>query len=285
MKKKLILGSLGILFLILVFSGGGDEPQQTSTVTNESATEVRTEEAVANAEVVENEAVQATPSTPTETSNSSLYKVTSVVDGDTLKVSMNGTVETIRLIGIDTPETVHPTKPVECFGKEASNKAKATLTGQNIRIELDPTQGERDKYDRLLAYVFLEDGTNFNKFMIAEGYAYEYTYNLPYKYQSDFKKAQADASSQKKGLWADGICESTTSETKSAPAPTTSVVPVANTKAPAPTGYVCSYNAYNCTDFSTHNEAQSVYESCGGVSNDIHGLDGDKDGEACETLP
>lgn len=135
------------------------------------------------------------------------YRVLKVVDGDTLAIDMEGKSETLRLIGINTPETVDPRKPVECFGKEASNKAKKLLAGQNIKIEKDPTQSERDKYNRLLAYVYKEDGLFFNKYMIEEGYAYEYTYQVPYAYQAEFKAAQAQAEQSKKGLWADGMCE------------------------------------------------------------------------------
>lgn len=134
------------------------------------------------------------------------YQVISVVDGDTVKVNINGTTETLRLIGIDTPETVHPTKPVECFGIEASNKAKEILNNKKVSLEADPSQGDRDKYGRLLRYIILEDGTNFNKLMIAEGYAYEYTYSSPYKYQSEFKQAEINARNSKIGLWTDNIC-------------------------------------------------------------------------------
>jgi len=137
-----------------------------------------------------------------------LYKVVKVVDGDTVAVEINGKKETIRLIGINTPETVDPRRPVECFGIEASNKAKEILTGKRIKLEADSIVGERDKYGRLLRYIFLEDGTNFNKMMISEGYAYEYTYDLSYKYQGEFKQAEKEATEAKKGLWADGVCES-----------------------------------------------------------------------------
>ena len=142
--------------------------------------------------------------------NSIYYQVIEVVDGDTVKVNIDGTIETLRLIGIDTPETVHPSKPVECFGIEASNKAKSTLNNKRVSLESDPTQGDRDKYSRLLRYVILEDGTNFNKMMISQGYAYEYTYSTPYKYQSEFKQAQSNAQNSKLGLWADGVCEDET---------------------------------------------------------------------------
>ncbi len=135
-----------------------------------------------------------------------VYPVTKVVDGDTLAVEMNGKSVKIRLIGLDTPETVDPRKPVQCFGKEASAKAKGLLTGMSVRLEKDASQGEYDKYGRLLAYVYLPDGTRFNEYMIAEGYGHEYTYNLPYKYQKEFKAAELQAREMKKGLWADGVC-------------------------------------------------------------------------------
>lgn len=135
-----------------------------------------------------------------------LYPVLRVVDGDTIDISLDGVKTRIRLIGINTPETVDPRRPVQCFGKEASAKAKELLLGQNISIELDASQDKYDKYGRLLAYVYLADGTFFNEKMIREGYAYEYTYRLPYTYQKEFKEAQRDASSAKRGLWADGAC-------------------------------------------------------------------------------
>lgn len=134
------------------------------------------------------------------------YAVTDVVDGDTLKINMGGTVETLRLIGIDTPETVDPRKPVQCFGTEASNRAKALLSGQKVRIEADSTQNTRDKYGRLLVYIYRDDGLFFNKSMVADGYAYEYTYDKAYKYQAEFKAAQLAAQNGGKGLWSPTTC-------------------------------------------------------------------------------
>jgi len=201
-----------------------------------------------------------------ETQNNIYYIVNKAVDGDTIEININGAPETVRLSGINTPETVDPRKPVECFGIEASNKAKAVLTGQSVKLEADSAQGEWDKYGRLLRYVFLEDGTNFNKMMISEGYAYEYTYGASYKYQAEFKQAEKAAKETKKGLWATGACNSQSAS------------------APASNQYNCSSNIYNCADFSTQAEAQSVYEACGGTANDIHKLDGDNNGIACESL-
>lgn len=234
-----------------------------------------------------------------------LYKVTKIVDGDTIAVDISGKVETLRLIGINTPETVDPRKPVECFGKEASDKAKAVLTGKSVRLEADSTQDERDKYGRLLRYVFLADGTSFNKMMISEGYAYEYTYSTPYKYQSEYKQAEKEAKGAGRGLWAAGVCDSQSSTVTATPTPVVSSTPTAtpiitpatsinptpspiSTSTPTPTlvpgQYNCSSNVYNCTDFATHIEAQAAYDACGGSANDIHRLDSDKDGLACESL-
>src|SRR5690606_13467423 len=94
--------------------------------------------------------------------------VVSIVDGDTIKIDWNGKTESIRLIGVDTPETVHPNKPVQEYGKEASDFTKAQLTGETVFVEVDIEQ--RDRYGRLLGYVYTEDGTMFNARLIAEGY-------------------------------------------------------------------------------------------------------------------
>jgi len=143
---------------------------------------------------------------PSVTTNTKTYTVIQVVDGDTIKVSMDGVKKTIRLIGLDTPETVDPRKPVECFGKEATNKMLELLRSKTVLLGEDQSQGDKDKYGRLLRYVFLPDGTNVNKELIQQGFAYEYTYDLPYKYQDEFKEAQTSARESKRGLWADNVC-------------------------------------------------------------------------------
>lgn len=146
-------------------------------------------------------------------SPNTLYKVVSVIDGDTIKVDINGEIETLRLIGMDTPETVDPRKPVQCFAVEASNKAKEILTDKEVRLEADSTQGERDKYNRLLRYVYLENGTFYNQLMIEEGYAHEYTYQSnPYKYQEAFQTAENNAREQEKGLWDSDTCNGDTTQ-------------------------------------------------------------------------
>lgn len=252
---------LGMILASLFFLGFKTEPERapTQTAAAETSSQADTQEPT----------VEPLGSTAPET-----YRVTKVVDGDTLAIDMNGESVTLRLIGLDTPETVDPRKPVQCFGKEASDKAKELLTGTSISIETDPTQDTYDKYGRLLAYVYLPNGTLFNKYMIQEGYGHEYTYDKAYKYQAAFKAAQQAAQSAEKGLWAPDAC----TESESAVPSTASAF--------TPTGaYDCSSNAYNCSSFKTQAEAQYVFELCGDTALDIHRLDSDKDGVVCESLP
>lgn len=130
-----------------------------------------------------------------------------VVDGDTVDVAYeDGHTERIRLIGMDTPETVDPRKAVQCYGAEASARAHELLDGQTVTLEMDPSQGERDRYSRLLAYLRLVDGSNFAEVMIAEGYAHEYTYRTPYAYQEAFRAAELSARDQQVGLWSSDTC-------------------------------------------------------------------------------
>lgn len=139
--------------------------------------------------------------------------VKNVVDGDTVEVWRDGRAVRVRLIGIDTPEVVDPRKVVQCFGREASIEAHKVLEGKNVRLELDPTQGETDKYGRLLAYLFTPDGQNYNQYMIEQGFAHEYTYqSQPYKYQSQFKQAEQNARAQQRGLWSDSSCGGNTKQ-------------------------------------------------------------------------
>jgi micrococcal nuclease len=134
-----------------------------------------------------------------------LYPVTRVVDGDTMVVDVGGHGVTLRLIGIDTPETVDPRKPVQCYGPEASSEAKQLLSGKQVYLEKDPAKGDYDKYGRVLVYLRLSDGLFYNEHMIEEGFAHEYTYfKEPYKYQTEFKKSEESAKKSHKGLW--GMC-------------------------------------------------------------------------------
>jgi len=131
-----------------------------------------------------------------------LYRVTKVLDGDTLVVSVSGHEVTIRLIGLDTPEVVDPRKPVQCYGEEASAQARELLLGKEIYLEKEKTKGKYDQYGRVLAYAHFSDGGLYNHHMIQNGFAREYTFKREkYKYQKEFKEAQKEAQKQKIGLW------------------------------------------------------------------------------------
>lgn len=140
-------------------------------------------------------------STSDNTSNisSELYKVVRVVDGDTIIIDYKGTEERVRLIGVDTPESVHPDKEKNTeFGTTASNFSKELLTDKYVKIELDVQ--ERDQYGRILAYVYLDD-VMVNKILLQEGYAKVATYPPNVKYVDDFTAIQEEARNNKKGLW------------------------------------------------------------------------------------
>lgn len=138
----------------------------------------------------------------TDALTSGPYPVTHVVDGDTVDVLIGDTAARVRLLGVNTPETVDPRRPVECFGAEASAYLKEQLAYQSVYLESDPTQDDRDKYDRLLRYLYLPDHTvSVNEQLIRDGYAYEYTYDTPYRYQSHYRAAEIDARRNERGLW------------------------------------------------------------------------------------
>lgn len=137
-----------------------------------------------------------------EKENTKLYTVKKVVDGDTIVVDFNGTDEKVRLIGVDTPESVHKDKSKNVKeGKIASNYTKAKLENKQVELEFDIQQ--KDKYGRLLAYVYI-DGNMVNKMLLEDGMAKLATYPPNVKYVEEFKKIQAQARQKNVGFW-DGI--------------------------------------------------------------------------------
>jgi micrococcal nuclease len=133
--------------------------------------------------------------------------VTRVVDGDTLKVSFGGEEETIRLIGVDTPESVDPRRPVECYGKEASDFVKKQVEGKKVQLVTDSTQSDRDRYDRLLRYVYVGD-VMLNREIISQGYGFEYTVGSKHLFADEFEEIEQEARDAKRGLWAESTCAS-----------------------------------------------------------------------------
>jgi len=138
-----------------------------------------------------------------------MYSVSHFVDGDTIAVNMNGHEEKVRFIGIDTPETHKPNTPVQCYGPAAAAFTKNTIGQQQIRLVSDSLSTDRDRYDRLLRYVYLPDGTNLNEKLVRQGYAFYYPY-FPFTKSEQFKADEQAAMAEHAGLW--GNCHPTPSD-------------------------------------------------------------------------
>jgi len=139
--------------------------------------------------------------------NQETFEVASITDGDTIKVLIDGKTETIRLVNMNAPESVDPRRPVQCLGVEASDQMKALVEGRRVRLESDPTQSDRDRYGRLLRFVFLEDGTDVGLRMIQLGYAHSTPYgNTPHPYLDEYEQAESQAQENQRGLWDSSRC-------------------------------------------------------------------------------
>jgi micrococcal nuclease len=132
-------------------------------------------------------------------------KVIKIIDGDTVEIYHGKKIEKVRLIGVNTPETVDPRKHLECFGLESSSNLKKLLDGKVVKLDKDESQDNKDRYGRLLRYVILEE-VNINKKIIEEGFGFEYTYKKPYKFKKEFKSAELSAKEKGLGLWSKESC-------------------------------------------------------------------------------
>jgi len=266
MKKKVLLYlslALNLFFLVYYF-----------TLPDKSLSNLKSENDTDN---INNP--QITPQVIAESSSKEykLILVTKVIDGDTIKLE-NGQI--VRYIGIDTPETVDPRKTIQCFGKEASDKNKELVEGKKVKLQKDVS--ETDRYGRLLRYVWVntEDnkGVFVNDYLVKQGYARAVSYPPDIKFQDLFNASQNYALENNIGLWSKCVTNENT--------PTIKNVGIApSVTSQSGTGIVCTSNYYNCSDFKTQAEAQKVFDSCSGIANDIHKLDGDGDGKVCEALP
>jgi micrococcal nuclease len=180
-----------------------------------------------------------------DTPESTLSTVSRVIDGDTIELN---TGKRVRLICIDTPDV----------GESGYEHAKDALTSfvLNKEVRLVKDVSETDKYGRLLRYVYV--GELFvNGMLVESGYAQVYRFPPDTELCDELETLEAEAKAQQIGIWEEKTTDS---------------------------GYICSYNAYNCSEFKTQAQAQAAFEACGGTSNDVHWLDGDNDGVACESL-
>ncbi|PAQ15032.1 endonuclease [Bacillaceae bacterium SAOS 7] len=301
MKKHWMFGS-ALLSLGLILSACGDEEtnsaepkqevaeekptSQDETKTQESNSEVKEDSIVKKDEPKEEEK-------PANAVPAGLIKATveSVTDGDTIKVNMDGKKETVRLILVDTPETKHPRTGVQPFGPEASEFTTEQLSGKEIQIE--PGIEERDRYGRLLAYVYIGDKM-FNKMLLEQGLARVAVYPPNTQYLDEMKEIESTAKNKQLGIWSienyvteDGYKTEEKEEPAPAPQPETKTVSepeLEPVQEPEPTPEsveepTATYESYkNCTELrKVHPDgvpsSHPAYES-------KH--DRDKDDWACE---
>ena len=140
-------------------------------------------------------------SSPPPNGQANLVKIADVIDGDTVDIDINGRTERVRLIGVNTPETKHPTKPIECFGPEASAYLTQLLPkGTTVRIERDVEA--RDRYGRMLLYLYLGSNDLFiNLDLVARGYGTPMSIEPNTFHRNDFVRAAAQAEAADVGLW------------------------------------------------------------------------------------
>ena len=226
-------------------------------------------------------AVVATASASTAVASTMAGHVTRVVDGDTIHVSVRGFDTTVRLIGIDTPETKDPGAPVQCFGPAASERTERILPpGEPVRLVTDPTQDTRDRYGRLLAYVYRpgRHGAtgSVNYALVATGYAKAYVYGgAPFEYSRPFLRAQSRARSGARGLWGPP-CRGNTAQ----PQPRARAKP----RSTRPPGANCNPNYRPCVPNSpTDLDCGDIGFTVTVVGSDPYRLDGDGDGHGCES--
>jgi len=242
--------------------------------------------------------------------------VTNVVDGDTIDVQLaDGSTYRVRYIGIDTPETVAPGRPVQCWGPEASTRNRELVLGQLVSLERDTS--ETDRFGRLVRYVWLGDEL-VETILLTEGQARAYPFRPDTARAEEFAVLEQTARQQAVGLWS--ACEgllppvgegeaipdappAATSTAAPLPTPIATATRSAPTAAPSPTTAPASSGTRigtrtgqplrfdpngpdrDCSDFRTWAEAQDFYEAAGGPATDRHRLDANNDGIACETLP
>lgn len=213
-----------------------------------------------------------------EASNKDLFVVSKVVDGDTIILDSG---KTVRYIGIDAPEI---SRGKECFAQESTRENSNLVFGKSVRLEKDVS--ETDKYGRLLRYVYVLDDESkkevfVNEYLVRMGFALASTYPPDVRYRDLFRQAESEARENTRGLWR----ECSYKEAEKVSEGQGGLEDGSGAVGPGKFSIECSSNKYNCADFKTQAEAQSVFEACGGLANDIHRLDNDKDGKACESLP
>lgn len=306
--------------ICLAVSGCGSSAADGAKTATYPKTETETQARAAAAGVVEGESAwehDAAPGAASETAaaadeqqNAALLsaQVTKVIDGDTIKVLLNGREETIRLLLIDTPETHHPRHGEQPFGPEAKAFVTEILEDKTVQLEQDVTNGP-DKYGRLLYYVYV-DGKSVQEMLLEKGLArVAYVYVPNVKHVDKYRELQRQAQEAAVGIWSienyvqedgyhpeavkagetaqpSGRIEVRTSgkqqAERNASAAANSPSQQSADAARPPLRYDPFGPDRDCADFSSQAEAQAFYEAAGGPEKDPHRLDRDRDGLACE---
>jgi len=263
MRRTRLVALVGVVLLVALAGCTGSPVDETATPDEPASESTET----TTPDAVDGESVTVT--------------VTRVIDGDTMEIEYaNGTEDTVRLLGVDTPETtLSRVSPDEFagipdttagrdhlfnWGERATTFAEDELEGTQVQMVFDPDSDRRGYFGRLLVYLYV-DGENFNERLLAEGYAR--MYDSQFSLREEFATAEQEAQATDVGLW-DFQGSDTGSETVSE----SSDVEVP----PLPAD-----GDYNCGDFETQEQAQYVLEN---ESGDPHGLDADGNGVACESL-
>ena len=168
-RKRLHVSVVSLLIVIVIFAGqhyGWFKPVQQAATTNQPG----------------------------------LYSINHFIDGDTIAINMNGQTEDVRLIGVDTPETHKPNTPVQCFGPDAAAFTKKLIGTQRVRLEADSLSSNRDRYNRLLRYVYTASGTMVDETLIQQGYGFAYTY-FPFTKSAQFVSDEKAAQAAHLGVW------------------------------------------------------------------------------------
>jgi len=267
------------------------EPTTTTTTATPTATPTATATQTTAAPTEATETSESESGSPGEEGRRAT--VTRVIDSDTVEVEFeDGETDTVRLLGVDTPETtLGDVDPPEYegipdntagrdhlfnWGERASDYATEELEGETVRVATDPEADRRGSFDRLLAYIYV-DGENFNLGLIEQGYAR--MYDSSFSQRSDFADAEEEARSENEGLWDFDGSTSTPTETETATATPTDDSD-GSSDLPPPSGG--SSDPYDCPDFDSKQQAQEYFEN-NNPDEDPSGLDRDDDGEACDT--
>jgi micrococcal nuclease len=287
-QKGTILGGAALVLLIGISNAAGNAGNSPTVA------DLTTSPAVAEEIATATQVPTADP-TPelgrAPVSETTAATVVEVIDGDTIKVAIDGTVFTVRYIGIDSPETVHPSVPVEWMGLEASAANAALVGGQVVVLEKDVS--EVDRFGRLLRYVWLQEGTDWllvNNELVRLGYANSSTYQPDVRYQGLFRNAEREARDANLGLWGPTPTPVPTPPPTPVPTPVPFVAPPPPPPPPAPANCHASYAGacltpgigdYDCAGGSG-NGPNYVSGPVQVIGYDEFGLDADNDGIGCE---